>query len=628
MDQGVSIEVARDYLDILMAEFVMRSGSAAKTADVAREVGDLIGASARLVRSELTRSGRLLLVDRRWDLRTRHDRRARSVDGALAGVLRQSGKPLPLPQLAQELAAVRKRSRDELLGVVQALVRSRDTYFVTAGGEVGLREWLLDVQPGDSDEAVRLQNFFGAEMDFDAVLARFDLAPVRAAGTALDALAVLSEQAREPVACRLVQYILWHARGELDDPQGLLEAALADRRLVLLPGPAIAPATYLSEIRAVIAELSAQHDAQATGVDDVDVAEMLDVEPAEPEEFRLSNDDVAEIQRVIQENGQAMALPGLVSDVFELFPGDPQYTTAVRAVSEGLKADDRFVELPDNRWHLRVLLPPTLYRVPVTLQLSPVAVTTLTGELVDAQLTDPGLDGGLEWEVRAHDLEDIGEETEVRPLPDNVQLAKRQRYVTNYRHFVSGTVKIRRIDRGVFPTEPPIAPVKLIDRATGDEFTLWINNQTGLLCGLDEWYRGRLQPAGHVFHLERDDALDCWYADIDDEPDPTQFVVKPRLDELLEQRVKLEHAQDVSVLDVMRQLMEHHSAGVSFRRLYTECNIVRRVSKRVIASNLSSYPMFSLNDDETLWLYDERKANRPRSPQKTAFILAPGATAD
>jgi hypothetical protein len=47
---------------------------------------------------------------------------------------------------------------------------------------------------------------------------------------------------------------------------------------------------------------------------------------------------------------------------------------------------------------------------------------------------------------------------------------------------------------------------------------------------------------------------------------------------------------------------------------------VRRVAKRVIAGNLSSYPMFSLNADQTLWLYDERKSNRPRPAEKRAFI--------
>lgn len=628
VEESAQTSVARDYLDTLMAEYVMRVGVAVKTADVAREVGEPLGASARLVRSELTRSDRLLLVDRRWDLRTRHERRTRSADGALQHILRYVGKPLPLAQLAQELALMRGRTREDLQRVVETLVKSRDTYFLTTHGLVGLSEWLLDVAPDDDDEQVRRYNFFGVEVDLDAVLERFDLAAIAAAETTADGFVELISQVDEPVANRLALYVLWRARGEVFDSKAVLEAALQDERLVLLPGPSWATPTHLEAIRAVISDLSAQQEVTVEETEEVDIQEAIEAEPAELAEFALSPDDINEIQRVVQEAGEALPLPSIVSDVFELFPGDPQYKSALRVVTEGLRGDDRFVQLPDNRWHLRVLLPPTLYRVPVTLQLSPIVVTTLTGEPVDAMLTDAGLEGGLEWEVRAPDLEDIGEEGEVPDVGAGIQLATRQRYVTSYRHFVSGTIKVRKIDRGVFPTEPEIRPIRLIDRASGEAFELWLNNTTGLLCGLDEWYKGRLQPAGHVFFIERVADADVWYADIDDEPDASQLIPQPRLDELLVLRVRLEHAQDVSALEIMRNLMENHPGGVSFRRLYTECNIVRRIAKRVIASNLSSYPMFSLNDDETLWLYDEKKANRPRSPQKSAFIIGDSGSSD
>lgn len=621
LEESVQFEMARDYLDTLMAEYVMRSGTAVKTADVAREVGDQIGASARLVRSELTRSDRLQLVERRWDLRTRHERRMRSVDGALQQILRQCGKPLPLAQLAQELALMRRRSPGDLHRVVETLVATRDSYFCTESGLVGLRGWLLDVQPDDDDEAVRQQNFFGHDLDLDQLLQPLDLDAAAVAESDFEGFVALVSSLEEPVANRIVLYALWRARKHELDCVAVMEGAMRDERLTLLPGPAWATAAYRAEIARLIGELSSLHDADVQGAEEVDVDEILQGDVEISDEFSLSADDVGEIQRVIQEAGQALALPGIVSDVFELFPGDPQYAGAVCAVATSLKADDRFVELPDHRWHLRVLLPPTLYRVPVTLQLSPIEVTTLTGELIDAALTDAGLEGGLEWEVRAPDLEDVGEEGEVPDMAESITLATRQRFVTTYRHFVSGTIKVRRIDRGVFSSEPDIRPIKLVDKIGGEVFELWLNNGTGLLCGLDGWYKGRLQPAGHVFHIERGEDEDTWLADIDDEPEASQLIPHPRLDELLVLRVRLEHAQDVSVLEIMRQLMEQHPGGVSFRRLYTECNIVRRVAKRLIASNLSSYPMFTLNDDETLWLYDERKANKPRLAEKNQFLL-------
>ncbi|NUP98664.1 MAG: hypothetical protein HUU35_02290 [Armatimonadetes bacterium] len=624
MEDSVRSELALDYLDTLMAEYVLSAGAAVKTADVAREVGEQIGASARLVRNELTRSPRLTLVERRWDLKARHDARRRSVDGALLHILRQYGQPMPLGQLAHELGLLRNQSREDLVRVVQTLVQSRDAYFMVDDGRVALREWLLDVGEHDDDDAVRRHNFFGVDLDLDALVEHFDIHTAQAAKSDLDAVVTLVASVEEPIANRLLMYVLWRARGRFDS-QKLLQDLLHDKRVTMLPGPAWVVPSYLGDLREVINELSAQHDTELVGAEPLNLQDILEGDVAIDEEFELAPDDLQELQRIILEAGDALPLPNLVSDVFELFPGDLQYVAAVRAVSEALRADDRFVELPDSRWHLRVLLPPTLYRVPVTLQLSPIEVTSLTGEAVDALLTDAGLEGGLEWEVRAPDLEDIGEEDEVMSQAMGVNLATRQRFVTSYRHFVSGTVKVRKIDRGVFPTEPEIRPIKLVDEASGNEFVLWLNNRTGLLCGLDEWYKGRLQPAGHVFHIERA-GDDLWRAAIEPEPDPMQFIPQQRLDELLVLRVRVEHAQDVSVLEIIRQLMEKHPAGVSFRRLFTECNIVRRVSKRVVASNLSSYPMFSLNDDETLWLYDERKAIKPRNPAKKAYLLNPEST--
>ncbi|MCC7494759.1 MAG: hypothetical protein IT204_20550 [Fimbriimonadaceae bacterium] len=618
MEESLSQVAARDYLDMRMADYVLAAGDKVKTADVAREVGEQIGASARLVRSALSHSARLLLDERRWDLRSRHAQRRFSVDGALRHILASVGRPLPLGQLARELALTRTGG-DDLLRVVKTLVSTRPHYLLTADERVALRGWLLSLQPGDDDDAVQQHNFFGARLDLAAVIDQFDLPTAQSAATPLDGLVTLVTSVEEPVGLRLAMYVLWRARGEYFDSAALFEALLADPRVVLLDGPCVATPAYEQRLAAAIGELSAEHDSELSSSEPVDVQDILDGDVEVDEDFEMRAEDLTEVQRIISEAGRPLPLPGLVSDVFELFPGDLQYVAAVKAAADALRADDRFVELPDNRWHLRVLLPPTLYRVPVTLQLSPIVGMSLTGEQVDVALRDEGLEGGLEYEVRAFDLEDIGEEDEVPTPPAGMTLARRQRFVTSYRHFVSGTIKVRKIDRGVFPTEPPIRPITMRDRRTGEAFELWLNNQTGLLCGLDEWYKGRLSPAGHVFHIEWDEANDAWVAECEDEPDPFQEIPQHRLDELLVLRVRVEHAQDVSVLEIMKQLAEKHPAGVAFRRLYTECNIVRRIAKRQIASNLSRYPMFSLNDDETLWLYDERKSNRPPNPAKRAY---------
>jgi hypothetical protein len=106
------------------------------------------------------------------------------------------------------------------------------------------------------------------------------------------------------------------------------------------------------------------------------------------------------------------------------------------------------------------------------------------------------------------------------------------------------------------------------------------------------------------------------------EPDPYLFIPPTRIEELLRLREQLEHDSNTSGLDLMRQIMSEYPEGVSFRKLYSELNVVRRVTKRLVASNLSSYPMFQPHAvEEGLWVYEAGKAGRPRVSAKRAYMM-------
>lgn len=622
MDATGTHEQALEYLAVMMSDFMLASGESVRTADVVREVDERVSGSARLVRNELSRleqDGDFALVDRRYDLASRHTGPRRSVDGLLQAILRETGRPLPLAKLTAEAALRRAVAPEALARTVIKLCQSRDTYFISANDIVGLREWLLDTRPDDTDLDVRRHNFFGCKVDLEAVLNHLDLASAQAEKDDLEAFYVLAYSAQEPLASRFILYALWVARQGQVDVNRTLVRALEDGRFEFLPGPAVATIEYGQEMTRVLRELASQ---QADDEGQVVATDLHEILAEEGDQFyELSAEDRDAVAAQIERVDGAVSLPDLVSDVLESFPGDQRYNDFVRAMQAALESDERFVPLADNHWHLRRLLPPPLFRVPVTLQPSPITVLSVTGEMVDQPLEDGGLEGGLEWEVRAPDLEDVGEEDEVAAFPEGIALGARQRFVTNYRHFVSGTLKVRKMDRGVFPAEPALRPIPLVDEASGETFELWLNNDSGLLCGLDAWFKDRLQPTGHVFHIEHDTEADVWRASLETDPDPMQVIAQQRLQDLLGLRVQIEHDANTSVLDIMKQLMEHHGGGVSYRRLHAECNIVRRVTKREIASNLSSYPMFSQSEDQTLWLYDERRSSKTRLAEKRAFAI-------
>lgn len=616
-------KLARAYLDALITDYLIQAGEPVKTVDLVRAVGEDFGLGVRLIRDELSHSPRLVFVDRRWDLSLRRELLSRSVDGFIRHFLREHGKPVSVSQLAQELARVRGHLPEHYYSIVERLVETRQDYFITTSGLCGLSEWLGELEVEDEEE-FRRRNFFLTDLDPEAELSGVNLKRIARLKSPLRAAQKVLQEAKRPVHHQVLVYALWKTLGVTIDSLELFELLLEEEQVALLPGPMWSDVSLLEELAETLLEMSLELE-EATVVEqkEIDLDAVLAEKPS-PEEvpFTLSPEDLEEIVRTLEEAGKPVPLPDLVTEVLELFPGDEHYRAALRGVQQHLSQDPRFLELSDHHWHLRAFLPPTLYRVPVTLELSPIQVRTLAGELVDAPLSDEGLEGLLALEVHAPDLEDIGEEGEVGEIRAGVKLVERARYVTNYRHFVSGTLKVRKIDRGVFPPEPDLLQVTAQDAETGETFQLWLNNQTGLLCGLDVWYNARqLHPAGQIFFLEVAEEPGRWIISTQGEMDPFLFIPPERLEELLVLRTELEHEAQVSALEIMRQVMAS-GEPFSFRRLYVETNLVRRVSKRIIASNLSSYPCFSLaQQEENLWVYEEKKAHRTRSPAKKKFIL-------
>lgn len=607
-------------------DYLLTSPVPAKTAELVRYLGETLGVSARLIRNHLNQSKQIAPVERRWDLRIRQENRRRPLEGFIRWLLKERGLPLPEAQLVAELARFRGSSQSSLLAAtLHRLITTRPHYFLTRAGECGLRDWLIEFTCNDEENLLK-HNFFLESMDLKSQLESLDLSyPVRLTDPVEVAISLL-ETSSQPIFNKALGYAVWKVLQRPFDPLELFESMQQDKRSVLLPGPQWCNLRVLETIQESVMEWSMEVDEAALSEDHVDLEEVLGKEiplSTEAGHLTLTEEDLREVIRVIEENNAPTSLAVLVTDVLELFPGDNLYIPALQRLNERLREDDRFVLMGDHQWYLRSLLPPTLHRVPVTLEPSPIQVLTLTGEPVDALLSDEGLEGFLAFEVHAPDMEDIGEEQEVGEIKAGTKLVEKVRYVTNYRHYVAGTLKVRKIDRGVFPSEPAILPLRLGDGTLSRTFEVWLNNESGLLCGLASWYSERLPPAGGVFFAETTAEEKVILLTVRPEPDPYLFIPPARLEELLLLRSQWEHDSEKSVLGLMQHIMAEYPEGISFRKLYSEINVVRRVTKRLLASNLSSYPMFQPHSvEEGLWVFDPSKANRGRLASKRAFIIS------
>jgi len=243
-------------------------------------------------------------------------------------------------------------------------------------------------------------------------------------------------------------------------------------------------------------------------------------------------------------------------------------------------------------------------------------VISAEGEDVDFALSDEGLEDDLLEFIRDPRYEDYGEETPTLEAPPP---AGQTQCVVAYHHHEAGTLYVRALDRGVLPAEPRIYQATAYYRGQR-EYTLWLNNETRLLFGLEDFYREYCPPSGAVFTLRAGEREGELAIDYDGERDPAVAIEEERLVELLDLRKKAAQAE-WAVFDILQELMRMHQKGIGIRLLHAETNVVRRTSRRVLASLLASYHCFHQKKEAGEWYFDERKVSQGVKKAKRKYIL-------
>ena len=151
----------------------------------------------------------------------------------------------------------------------------------------------------------------------------------------------------------------------------------------------------------------------------------------------------------------------------------------------------------------------------------------------------------------------------------------------------------------------------------GHKSQVWVNNETRLLYGLLDWFQAIPIDSGATFTLERAE-LDRYIINYNDESEPMMFISRNRINELLELQERAEN-EALSTFDIMREVMEHNRKGIEFLTLHTEVNIVRRTTRRLIASNLSAYHCFFQRGG--VWVFDTKKLSLGFDKSKRKYLV-------
>jgi hypothetical protein len=80
-------------------------------------------------------------------------------------------------------------------------------------------------------------------------------------------------------------------------------------------------------------------------------------------------------------------------------------------------------------------------------------------------------------------------------------------------------------------------------------------------------------------------------------------------------------SDEMTIYDILREVMSHWPKGADFLTVLWEVNVVRRAPRRLVASLLSSYACFYQRSGSPVWHYDSKKVEAGFDKTKRKFMI-------
>lgn len=635
-------DLVQEYLVDRIYDALLEIGEAAKASEITIEINEP-RITFPLVRRALGESPRFLSVDRLWNLAARYVDTSRPTERNLLEALAAAGRPLSTAQLATELSIIYNRSSDVYLGLLARIAGpTSERYVRTQRGEIVPRAWLPVVDADEEEDIL-----------FDNELTAAQLAPYREAARTLAwspatyaeaSRAVVEALGGRPVPHRVLGALARLGEGSAYDPKAHLLACLRDPGLVWLsPGRWITRARaeqlldLLAERAALLVDEDVAEEAPARReTADGEPAAVVAVEtapapeepaavaapapPAAPESKPLlvRDEDLAAIEKIVIDRGSAVDAAELLALQFEVVPGDPSFKADLAVLTEALRASDRFLYVGASRFREPNSLPLFVYTLPEYLLFPDLQFVSLEGEIMDEEIEDEGFAGTLRQEILDSLAQDAGDD-EGRYTGDASPDAESLRLVLKAHHKEIGTFPLCQIPDGFFPTDAPVIEVTIRD-PEGVAHDIIINNELRLAFNLFGLYEHVAADSGGVFHLHRTVRPYEFRFTAGEEPDGRVYLAPERMGDLLALREQAEEGGDTATFDIACEVLAHYPKGIDFVEAMTEVNIVRRVTRRRLASILSNYYCFTQKPGQNLWRFDAKKRDLGTDRNKRKYL--------
>jgi hypothetical protein len=594
---------ARSYVDRLILEKLSEMEAVVKLSELADQLNDQ-GIGLAVVRSLLASNPeRFAYHDRRWVPATRITAAGRPFQTSVYEILDNFGGPMPTELLIKEVS----RSQGVPEETIQPIIRrvlDRDPEFVEENDHAGvphsgLTKWGFMASDEPYARGLALNSI--TEEDVVAARAKVGHLNFRDPGAVAEAVRIAA-----PIGLKVLGAVVWSNLNGTDPRSTLLYDARAFyRQAMAVPGYVYAPDGALypeSETKKWVSTAIKLADR---------IAPLVDVEDAAP--IEVKPEDVIKLAAKILASPTSVTAIKLLEEQYEITPGTKTFPDDLANILAALKTQADIQWVGGDRFQKAGLAPDWITTVPEPFVFVPSGVMNEEDEPVDVELTEEGLSTTLR-KLLSHPLATDVLDEDIQPAPKT--MPEQVRLVLKSIHRELGTFPLSQIPTGWLDLEPNVQELIVIDPA-GRELQVWVNLETRLIYNWLEWWFEQPTESGAVFTLTKTtkpNVLDfAWL----DQPDPVVYISTQRMEEL---RTIGADAEGKSTLDLLIEVMGHWPKGADYLTVLAELNVVRRSSRRLVASLLSSYQCFYQRSGSPVWHFDPKKVEQGFDKTKKKFI--------
>ncbi|MBV6458315.1 MAG: hypothetical protein HONBIEJF_01442 [Fimbriimonadaceae bacterium] len=591
--------LVRDYADRLILEKLTELHAAVKLSELADKLqGTGIGLAA--IRSLLASNpSRFAYSDRRWIPAARIEGRGRPFGESIRLVIDRFGGPMPMQVLVQELAWIRNAESELLEPLLADYIGKDDTFVMTEVGDVALAEWVFVAADETVERALALNKL--SQEDLDAALAKLKDFDWRQP----DAIAKALEKAA-PISVKGLGAAAWSVLNPQDYKATLLyNWKDFNATLLAVPGFTFAPDGIMHPESAAKTWISAAVKLAEK------IAPTVEIEDAQPIEVKM--DDVAKMAKKIIASAETLTAVQLLEEFYEITPSVKTFPDDLANVIAALQSRDDVWWVGGDRFRKPGTAPDFVETIPDVFQFVQTSFLDEEGELVDVELTDDGLSSTLR-KLLLHPLAtDVLDED---PTPPAKNMPEALRLVLKPIHRELGTFPLSQFPNGFLDGQPEIQELIFSD-PHGRELQVWANLRHRLLFNFIDWFYEQPVESGAVFSLMKTHKPNVFEFAWLDQTDPVVYISTQRMEELRDIATR---ADDMSTLQILQEVMTHWPKGADFLTILWEVNVVRRSTRRLVASLLSSYHCFYQRSGSPVWHYDAKKAEQGFDKAKRKFV--------